>query len=58
MAGKKNFLLRLSPEVWEDLASWAQADFRSVNSQIEFLLREAIRQRKRELKKDGEKDSD
>ncbi len=47
MADKKSFLLRLNPEVWKELERWAADDFRSVNGQIEFILSEAIRQRRR-----------
>jgi hypothetical protein len=39
---KKQLLLRLSPELWEKLAKWAEDDFRSINSQIEYLLHEAV----------------
>ena len=43
MAGqKKSFLLRIDPELWEELNRWAAADLRSVNGQIEFLLRRAV----------------
>lgn len=45
MAEKKSFLLRMSPELWEDLQRLADAEMRSVNAQIEYLLREAVRQR-------------
>jgi hypothetical protein len=38
----KKFLLRLPPELWEPLASWAKDELRSVNAQIEFLLRQAL----------------
>ena len=44
---KKQVLLRLSPTLWDEIAAWAEEDFRSINSQIEFLLSEAVRQRKR-----------
>lgn len=44
---KKQVLLRLSPSLWDDIAAWAEDDFRSVNAQIEFLLTEAVRQRKK-----------
>ena len=47
MAPRKAFPLRISPELYEELRRWAEADFRSVNGQIEFLLRQAVRQRKR-----------
>jgi len=47
MAEKKAFLLRLNPETWKELERWAADDFRSVNGQIEFILHEAIQQRKK-----------
>jgi hypothetical protein len=40
---KKQLLLRLSPELWEKLAKWAEDDFRSINGQIEYLLSEAVK---------------
>ncbi|MBP3040459.1 toxin-antitoxin system HicB family antitoxin [Bacillaceae bacterium Marseille-Q3522] len=43
MAKKKNFPLRIDPALYEVLERWAQDEFRSVNSHIEFLLREAAR---------------
>ncbi|MDE6759202.1 MAG: Arc family DNA-binding protein [Lachnospiraceae bacterium] len=43
---KKQVLLRLSPSLWNELAKWADEDFRSINGQIEFLLTEAVRRRK------------
>ena len=47
MAQRKPFLLRLPPDLMEDLQRWARDDLRSVNAQIEYLLREAVRQRRR-----------
>lgn len=44
---KKQLLLRLSSSLWKDLASWAEDDFRSINGQIEFLLTESVRKRKK-----------
>ena len=44
---KKQLLLRLSPTLWKELASWAEDDFRSINGQIEYLLTESVRQRKK-----------
>ena len=43
---KKQILLRLAPPLWEDLAAWAEEDYRSINSQIEYLLAECVRKRK------------
>jgi len=42
MTGKKNFALRLDPQVYQALETWAGDEFRSVNSHIEYLLREAL----------------
>ena len=44
---KKQVLLRLSQTLWTDLAEWAEDDFRSINGQIEYLLTECVRQRKK-----------
>jgi len=43
---KKQIPLRLSAALWEELAAWAEAEFRSVNGQIEYLLAECVRRRK------------
>jgi hypothetical protein len=51
MPAKKAFLLRLSPEMWEELERWADDDFRSVNGQIEFILHEAITRRRKRAPK-------
>jgi hypothetical protein len=48
MAERKSFLLRIDPGLWADLEAWAQDDLRSVNGQIEFLLKQAVQKRKRE----------
>ena len=45
--GKKQIPLRVSPKLYEALASWAEDDFRSLNGQIEYLLTECVRQRKK-----------
>lgn len=47
MSGRKSFLLRLDPKLWSELESWANQELRSVNGQIEFILREAVRKRKK-----------
>jgi hypothetical protein len=43
---RKSFLLRLPPELWKELEKWAADELRSVNSQIEYLLRQAVHKRK------------
>ncbi len=53
MAEKKRFLLRLSPELWEEINRWAAQDFRSVNAQIEFILQRAVDERRRGAKRGG-----
>jgi hypothetical protein len=42
MSERKKFLLRISPSLWEELNRWAAQELRSVNGQIEFLLRKAV----------------
>ncbi|HEX4604813.1 MAG TPA: hypothetical protein VH724_12515 [Candidatus Angelobacter sp.] len=46
MAERKSFLLRIDPALWADLEGWAQAELRSVNGQIEYILRQAVNKRK------------
>ena len=48
MAGepRKTFLIRIDPQLWADLEAWAQEDLRSVNGQIEYLLKQAVGKRK------------
>ena len=46
MAARKQFLLRIDPELWADVEKWAADELRSVNAQIEWALREAIRRRR------------
>ena len=43
---KKQILLRIAPSLWDDIAAWAEDDFRSINGQIEYLLAECVKQRK------------
>ncbi len=47
MSDRKAFLLRVDPAVYEALQKWANDDLRSLNGQIEYLLREALRQTRR-----------
>jgi hypothetical protein len=44
---KKQIPLRLSEKLFNEIAAWAEDDFRSVNGQIEYLLTECVRQRKK-----------
>ena len=47
MAPRKKLLLRITPDLWEEINRWASAEFRSINGQIEFLLQRAVDERKR-----------
>lgn len=47
MAERKSFLLRLPPDLMEELNRWAKDELRSLNAQIEYALREALRKRRR-----------
>ena len=47
MAQRKPFLLRIPPELMDELNRWAKDDLRSLNAQIEYLLREALRRRRK-----------
>ena len=44
---RKQIILRITPSLWEEIARWADDDFRSINGQIEYLLTEAVKQRKK-----------
>jgi hypothetical protein len=46
MASRKPFLLRIDPALWAELEGWAQAELRSVNGQIEYILKQAVAKRK------------
>ena len=46
MEARKPFLLRIDPSLWRDLEAWAQGEMRSVNGQIEYLLKQAVLKRK------------
>lgn len=52
--GKKQVPLRISAEMYRELAAWAEDEFRSLNGQIEYLLRECLRTRRRGTDKKGE----
>lgn len=58
---RKPFLLRLPPDLYEDLERWAADELRSVNAQIEYLLREQVRNKRRDREggsKSGDEDAD
>ena len=46
MEDRKAFLLRISPALWKELEGWAQDELRSVNGQIEYLLKQSVARRK------------
>ncbi|MCI0746039.1 MAG: Arc family DNA-binding protein [Verrucomicrobia subdivision 3 bacterium] len=50
---RKPFLLRIPRDLWEELEKWAADELRSVNGQIEYLLRQAVEKRKRTQQKEG-----
>ena len=54
--GRKQLLLRISEALWRDLAAWAEDDFRSINGQIEYLLSENVKRRKRGSRANTEPD--
>ncbi|MCX6912008.1 MAG: hypothetical protein WCK27_01620 [Verrucomicrobiota bacterium] len=49
MAQRKPFLMRIDPALWAELEAWAQAELRSVNGQIEWVLKQALEKRKRAM---------
>ena len=53
---KKKLLLRIDPKLHDELRKWADDDFRSINSQIEFLLRKAILENRKVNTEDNAKD--
>lgn len=44
---KKQIPLRVSDSLWKELSAWAEDDFRSINGQIEYLLTECVKKRKK-----------
>ena len=49
MAQRKPFLMRVDPALWAEIEAWAQAELRSVNGQIEWVLKQALEKRKRAM---------
>lgn len=49
MAEKKPVILRIDPKLWDALNEWAKDELRSLNSQIEYILREQVRKRGKKL---------
>ena len=54
MAERKPFLLRINDELYKELKRWADAEMRSVNGQIEFLLKQAVERRRKGADRDSE----
>ncbi|MBO4931648.1 MAG: PTS ascorbate transporter subunit IIC [Clostridia bacterium] len=55
---KKQVPLRLSKTLYDELAAWAEDDFRSLNGQIEYLLTECVRKRKKKSRFEDERDGE
>lgn len=53
---RKQIPLRISSKLYEEIASWAEDDFRSINGQIEYLLTECIKERKKSNKNKNQKE--
>jgi hypothetical protein len=54
MKSRKSFLLRINPDLYEALEAWARQELRSINGQIEYILKDAVRKRGREIKDSGQ----
>jgi len=55
MTERKSFLLRMDPALWAEIERWAQQELRSVNGQIEYLLKQAMVARKRAKQEPADK---
>ncbi len=53
MKSRKSFLLRINPDLYEALEAWAQQELRSINGQIEYILKEAVRKRGKNIPDSG-----
>ena len=58
MKQRKSFLLRMDPSLCEALEAWAQQELRSLNGQIEYILKEAVAKRRKESPSEKKTDSD
>ena len=54
MAEKKAFILRINPDVLKQIETWAADEFRSTNGQVEYLLQQALNERKKNSRKKKE----
>ncbi|MBN1112162.1 MAG: Arc family DNA-binding protein [Bacteroidales bacterium] len=57
MSKKKQFVLRIDPDKYEDLEKWAADEFRSINGQLEWIIDRALKQAGRSKNKKTEDDS-
>ena len=57
MAARKQYPLRIDPEVWAEVERWAADEMRSANGQVEWILRDALRRTGRLPKKDEKNDN-
>jgi hypothetical protein len=60
MKERKAFLLRMDPALYAELEAWAQQELRSLNGQIEYLLKEAVNKRRKAVEgrtDDGDRDN-
>ena len=55
---RKSFLLRIDPALWSELEAWAADELRSVNGQVEYVLRQAVQKRKKAGAAASEADSE
>jgi hypothetical protein len=54
---RKSFLLRVDPTLWAELEAWASDELRSVNGQVEYILRQAVQKRKKNQATEDENES-
>ncbi len=54
--GRKQIPLRVSAQLYDDLSQWAEEDFRSLNGQIEYLLDQCVKKRKKQDKNNSEQE--
>ena len=53
MSQRKSFPLRINPQLYKELEAWAEQEMRSVNGQIEFLLKQAVDRRRKTEQEEG-----
>jgi hypothetical protein len=58
MKERKSFLLRMDPALYRALESWAAQELRSLNGQIEYILKEAVAKRRREQREQRDKSAE